>query len=435
MRETREELGPGDAVLLVGAAFAVGIAIVLRQGRYHPVGLVLIAASLLACGVVVLGRSPRHPTFTEGRVSLALLAVAATQVALLSVMPVAQSLRTDRLGNAPLYLVLGVAMAALAAIARGGRRFGAWSVPALLLSHFAAGLWVLSHAPPATDMYMFQRGAIDALSAGLHPYGILYPNPYPHDRYYGPGLAVDGVLQFGYPYPPLSLMCTLLAAPFGDIRYAHLLALTTAGALVAYVRPGPSAPLASGVMLFSPAFGMVLQRGAIEPFVLLCLTGVVFSAIRAPRALVFATGLLLASKQYVVLVVPALRLLFAGSWRRAWFSLVGRAFLVALAIVVPWAAGEPSGFVKSVIVLQFLQPFRIDALSFPALFALPMTLSLSLGALVLAVWRAPRSPAGFAAALAFVYLVFFSFNKQAFVNYYYFVVGTLALALAARRRS
>jgi hypothetical protein len=54
-------------------------------------------------------------------------------------------------------------------------------------------------------------------------------------------------------------------------------------------------------------------------------------------------------------------------------------------------------------------------------------------AIALALWRAPRTPAGFAAASALVFLVFFAFNKQAFTNYYSLVIGALCTAAAAAR--
>jgi len=51
--------------------------------------------------------------------------------------------------------------------------------------------------------------------------------------------------------------------------------------------------------------------------------------------------------------------------------------------------------------------------------------------LAIALWRCPRDPAGFAAALALVYLPFIAFNKQAFANYYLFVIAALCCAVAA----
>ena len=49
----------------------------------------------------------------------------------------------------------------------------------------------------------------------------------------------------------------------------------------------------------------------------------------------------------------------------------------------------------------------------------------------LCLWRAPRSPAGFAAATAVTYVTFFALNKQAFCNYYFFVVGALCCGVAS----
>jgi peptidoglycan/LPS O-acetylase OafA/YrhL len=49
----------------------------------------------------------------------------------------------------------------------------------------------------------------------------------------------------------------------------------------------------------------------------------------------------------------------------------------------------------------------------------------------LALWRAARTPAGFALGVAALFLAFFVLNKQAFANYYFFVVGALCVAVAA----
>jgi 4-amino-4-deoxy-L-arabinose transferase-like glycosyltransferase len=54
----------------------------------------------------------------------------------------------------------------------------------------------------------------------------------------------------------------------------------------------------------------------------------------------------------------------------------------------------------------------------------------ALGGGALALWRAPRSPHGFALGVALVLGLFFAFNKQAFANYYYFVIGALCVAAA-----
>jgi len=49
----------------------------------------------------------------------------------------------------------------------------------------------------------------------------------------------------------------------------------------------------------------------------------------------------------------------------------------------------------------------------------------------LALWRAARTPAGFALGVSALFLAFFALNKQAFANYYIFVIGALCVAVAA----
>jgi hypothetical protein len=60
-----------------------------------------------------------------------------------------------------------------------------------------------------------------------------------------------------------------------------------------------------------------------------------------------------------------------------------------------------------------------------------LPLALAPLAALLALARCPRTPAGWALAVAFVYLVFFAFNKQAFCNYYFFPLAALCAAIAA----
>ena len=48
-----------------------------------------------------------------------------------------------------------------------------------------------------------------------------------------------------------------------------------------------------------------------------------------------------------------------------------------------------------------------------------------------AVLRFGRSQVAFAGAISFMFLVFFGFNKQAFCNYYFFVIGGMCCAVAA----
>lgn len=316
-------------------------------------------------------------------------------------------------------------------------------VPLLLVPHFLLGLWLIRHALWGhTDVQYFQGDGSAALLRGVNPYTITFPDilsgwglPY-----YGPGLSDGERLLFGFPYPPLSLLLALPGHLFGDYRYAQVVAVTLAGALMAYMRPGRLAPAAAALFLFTPKVFHVLEEGWTEPFVVLLLAATVYCACRYPKLLPVALGLFLAIKQYLFFV-PLLAVLllprplrWADLWRLLWPAAV-----VALVVSLPLALWNVRAFVYDVVLLQFRQPFRFDAVSYLGWYAryyglqLPSWLTFAAVAppLGLALWRGARTPSGFAAGVAAVYLTFFVFSKQAFANYYFFVIGALCCALAA----
>ena len=91
------------------------------------------------------------------------------------------------------------------------------------------------------------------------------------------------------------------------------------------------------------------------------------------------------------------------------------------------------------MLVQVRETLRYDALSFAVTYAhvvgaeLPAAVYVAIvvAALGIAAWRAPRTPAGFSAALAVVLLTTFAVGKKAFCNYYFFVIGALCVAVAA----
>lgn len=434
----------GQLALLAMAAVAVGLAVQIRDGHYDPSALALVGVAL-ACTLAVALDAPFDAGFTERGLVALLGALLAGELVLLLTQPVARSLEVPPPEWAKFQLRLAATAAAALAVALAPARFRPAAIGALVACHFLAGLWVIDHALPETDVFNFQRGSLEAFRNGVNPYAIKFRNMYhPNESFYGPGLVVRGILQFGYPYPPLPLYLTAPALVFGDIRYAHLAALTLGGAFIAACRPGPVAPLAAAVMLFSPRFGLVLQMSWTEPFTILFLGMTVWAALNAPRLLPLALGLLLATKQYLVFVVPLVALLFDGPDRlRRTLVLLGKALLVALVVTLPLALWDLRAFIRSAVTLQFRQPFRTDALSalvplaragVPRWLGVALPLLLAPAAVVLALRRCPRSPAGFALAVAFVYLAFLAFNKQAFCNYYFFPLAALCAAIAATGR-
>ena len=119
-----------------------------------------------------------------------------------------------------------------------------------------------------------------------------------------------------------------------------------------------------------------------------------------------------------------------------------KAVAVAAAVTVPLALLDLDAFWRSAVLLQLREPFRLDSLSFTRellQFGIPLdkqgamavSLTAGLAGIGLAWWRAPRTPAGFAASLGVTCFLLTAFGKKAFLNYYFLVVAFLLVAVAA----
>ena len=320
-------------------------------------------------------------------------------------------------------------------------------LPLLLLT--AAGFAILLSMTfrryvrePAIDVFVFQQMSSEALLHGRNPYTVRYPSVYPPGTpFYGPGVvAADNRLDYGFPYFPLSLLLVVPGYAAGDSRFAHAAAIALTAGLMAGARPGRWAGLMAMLFLLTPLVFFIVEQSWTEPLLAFSFSLTMFAALRWRRALPYALGLLLATKQYTVFMVPLAWLLVdePRTWRK-FATLVATAGAVALAITLPFFLWDPRAFYRAVVAFQFLQPFRLDALSYlvwihhhypqltierwaPFVSVVPAT--------AFALWRCPRTPAGFAAAVTIVYLTFFAFNKQAFANYYYFVIAAACWSAA-----
>jgi hypothetical protein len=432
---------PASTIVLCAAA--LGCALQVNFGQYHPVALAWLALALAGCVLCVAKPAGRLIGVIESSPGLVLAFALATQFSLLLTRsPGATGRLAD--GSSLLPFQLGVAAAgavcAVALRAAVTKRSYAVSLAALLLTYLLLGAWVLRAAPnPGVDVYTFQRDASHALLRGHNPYALTFPDPYADSaRFYGPGISSDGRLQFGYPYPPLSLLLVAPAQALGDFRYAHLAATAIAAALVALARPGRAALGAAALLLFTPRGFFVLEAGWTEPLAIMLLAATLFAACRSGRSIPLALGALLAVKQYLVLVALVAPLLPVRP-RDRWKGLLWKAAVVVAVLSLPLALWDLPGFVHSAVLLQFRQPFRDDALSYLVPLArltgwqAPSVLAFGLSGLaaVVALRKCPRTPAGFALGAALVLFAFFAFNKQAFCNYYHLVIGALCCAAGA----
>jgi hypothetical protein len=438
------------------AAASIGYAIHWRDGEYWPEALkwVTIGLLLTLAGVVVPWMQDRRRW--GGRIVLAALgtAVFLQFIQLLRSPPGGWNWWSNDIhdlswANLRVFYA-GVTSAAIlsAGLLLDSRVVRGVCLPLLFAIHLALGVWTVRAAPlPKIDVFAFQQLGPEALLAGRNPYSIEMPDVYhgtqqERDRaVYGQGLAHDGMLRFGFPYPPLSLYFATAGYKLaGENRYAQVVALTLAGIFIAYCRPGRTAALAAVLLLFTPRAFFILGRGWTEPFVVVTLAAAVFCACRGWRVLPVALGLFMASKQYLVFAVPLIYLLAAPPrrWRHLAVLLLG-AGVVAFAVSAPLVLWDWRAFVHSAGTVQKLAPFRDDALGYLVWISHQWGRRLDVGVglvamavgLAVGLWRCPRDPAGFAAGLAMIFLPFIAFNKQAFANYYLFVIGALCCAVAA----
>ena len=437
------------SVLLVGLA-ALGGAIHVTDGYLSPNALAGLTIAIGCCfaGIFLL-RTAGSPSPRTSPDLLVLRLVLIIQFGILLTSNPAKGFLRD--GNElPWVLVTGVAVAAVAGLVctMTDRRVGIAAFGLVLVCHFLLGLWFLQHTNrPVVDTLMFQHHGAAALWSGSNPYLMRLADPYSPENsavFYGPEGSVNGHLTFGFPYPPLSLYLVAPAYWLGDVRYAHLLAMTLATALIGFARPGKWSYGVATIFLFTPCVFLVVGMSWTDPLVVMLLAAAVFCACRRPGMTPWALGLALAAKQYMLLAIPLMALLLPAQFQ--WKQLRGllwRSLAVALAVSLPLMLWNVSAFIDDVVLLQFRSPFQHDVLSYMAwLFPIQppsaaVMAGLPLAAVILTtlfvLWCCPREPSGFALALGMVLLLLFAFGKQGSARYYYFVIGALCCGLATSK--
>ncbi len=438
--EARSDDDSWRAWLATAAALALAYALYVGRGGPGVIPLAFLTLSIGLAAAAVLARTrPWLPL--RGRLGRLLGFGLAVQVALLLVWPLTNPLQLGApAAYLPFWLGMAGATVVMAAPLVGIHIADRWRLLALVGIHLAIGAWVITQVPePFIDVWIMQADGARALVEGVNPYLPIYPNIHgPDSPYYGPGLVVDGELTIGFPYPPLSLLLVLPGELLaGDPRFAHLVAIELAALVMAATRPGRVATGAALLYLFTPWTFLMVAGSWTEPLVVLMLALVVLVAVRAPRLVGPALGLLIGVKQYALVGLPLALLLMAPDWRTRW-RLGWQSVLVAAVITTPFAAWDVGAFAWSAVGSLAVQAFRPDSLTYlaalpgdwgPRLSWLGFALLVPL-ALVLA-WRAPRTTSGFAASAALVLLVFFAFSRQGSTNYYVAVIGALCCAIAA----
>lgn len=436
---------------LLGAAIQSGDGHFTRSAIQLLTGAILLGMAGLTISGGVFGRIRAADAGPKALLNVMLIAMVAWQFFVLFDHKPG---RDSPLGGSLDRFVVGVSVAGILVLAAVCSPPRVQRVAfAIVLGVFAVlGVWMIRSSPnPPIDSFVFHQEQSANLLAGRNPYTTPYTDIYATSsdpairagaaKYLPAGASVGGKIVLGFPYPPTSLYCSAAGyAVTGDFRYANLAAMIVAAALIFATRPGTISVLAASLFLFTPRSLFVLEQGWTEPYAMMFFAMVIFCAVRARWALPIALGLFLSVKQYFILVIPLTILLIEPPFSLAKFlRLIVPAALVAVVLTLPLLVWDPAGYFNAVWVHPFRFPFRSDSLSYLALIvekggpqlgvAVGLGVIVPLMALMLRI--TPRTPGGFAAAVAMVCLVFFAFNKQAFCNYYYFVIGALAVAISA----
>jgi hypothetical protein len=431
--------------VFAAAALALGQALQVNDGFFNRIAFLWLLISLAGAvaGVFVAKPSNRFDAVARGALSpILLIGVLLQSAQLLVTRPLMFAPITRGVHDTTLALAVPslAALAIVMAVAERRMRMAAFSV--FVGIHAGLGAWVIRTVPePRIDVVTVHREAIEALASRRSPYSINFADIYGEDRskYYAEGTTANGRVLFGLPYPPLTLA---FAAPaewlLGDFRYAEVLALSGAALFIASLGWTRHAMLSAAAFLTTPRFLFELEQGWTEPYGVLLFASTIALLWRSASASPIAWGLTMAIKQYLAtsLVLVPLLPIWPGTTRR-------RAILWALAtaalVTLPFAVWDPDGFFQSVVWLQVREPFRTDSLSVLAWLAkrgvsvptIATTLLAGAVAAALALWKLPRSAGGLAAGTALMMFVLFAFGKKAFCNYYFFVLGALAVTIAA----
>ncbi len=428
---------------MILVALLVGVAIQIKDGTYQPAAMILIGLSLLV-GIAFLGiNSVNDKDIPPFWILLPLVLGILVELIIAMV-----DWRASDSSMAASSAIVCMAFACLLPVPK--------LQLALVWLMLVAFLWmgamhIAEHPHTGVDVLVFQGDGAKELLVGRNPYAMRFPNVYGNNKsFYGPGVVDENnMLTIGFPYPPASLlMITPSVALTNDVRYSDLAALVISAGLMAFAMPGRLSALTAALFMLSPRNMLVLEYSWTESLLLMTFSLMLFLAIRKKSIMPYALGLFFATKQSSVLALPGSGAAGAGSRilpeadRNASQGGCGRN--CDHTAVLSLESARILARRRAMAVYPTLPP---DALSFmvwlkqnelmPWLFTGPehrptmlVPFALVVGVALLAVWRSPRTPAGFAATVCMLNLVFFAFSKQAFCNYYFFAIGAACWALA-----
>jgi hypothetical protein len=426
---------------LIASALALGHALQIANGFYDDRALLWLTISLALAIAATLMMRFLPAAVQIGESPLRWLTVTGLAWQIMALLQASPGMYVRPDADTNLFkagVVVGAGLIAVG-VARNKVLANVW-FPLFLVVQLALGVWMLRASPdPHIDVVVVHREAFEALRNGRSPYEISFKDIYGSSSgFYNPELVEGGRVKFGYPYPPLSL---ILSAPghlaAGDYRYAQLIALIAAAGFIGYTGSTVTSRLAAAVLMTQPRAFFVLEQGWTEPLALLMFAATIFAMLRVPAMASWAGGLLIVTKQYLVLAGPLL-------WRYAsarpgYTRFIVRAAAIAVLVTLPFMLWHSRSFIDSVLLLQTREPFRIDSLSYLSWAArnglgagsFLWAVAAAATALGISVLLTPNTASGFALSFALATFATFAFGSKAFCNYYFFVAGALCCAAVA----
>jgi hypothetical protein len=331
------------------------------------------------------------------------------------------------------YAIAGVLVVGV--VAGGDERARRVALRALVGAACLLLAWTPVATPsPMIDVVSWTTAATNALLSGVHPYTVQAADVYNGGRDFGFVVNV-------YPYMPATLLAYApWVALLGDFRFA--LAASAAAAVWLLRRAGRLASAstttidaATLALALHPQLFLIVRSGWTEPLLLATAAGCVYLAARYPRRAVSAVALWLlpAFKQYAL---PPVVLQAALSDRVPRRAIAAGAALVAVTMA-PFLLWDAAATLHGTL-FQMQAPVhpRLTSMSVPGLlFATgnpfpPIWLSAAtelIACAVVVLVAKRRDLADLLIGTSVALLATFLLGWQAFLNYFYFVAGLLAL--------
>lgn len=320
----------------------------------------------------------------------------------------------------------------------------------ILAAFLGTGVWLVILSPkPVIDVWVVHQAACEALSQGDNPYDITYPDVYgPNSGYMDEVEIKDGMVQAGYPYPPLTLIMALPSwYATGDSRYSDILAMAATAVILVLIDRGRTGVLLGTTLLLMPMALYIIEQNWTESHVLLLLAATAWCCVYRPELAPWAFGLFIASKQhlFVTLAVAPLLMPHPRSVRNI-AIFITKALVAAAVVTLPFFWWNPDAFAHSALrmfggsvgshvvlrkdsttfwaVMQYLEMGNLPPIASPVAAAVLALLA------TVRYWKSQLPGTGGLLAIAVMVMSLFAFSPHGFTNHYYFVFGAMLCALA-----